>query len=140
MFLGEHRHALDEKGRVIFPAKMREELGAQVVLQKGIEPCINVLPPEEWERQVQRVNELPTTNPEARRYSRFFFSQATGERIDKQGRLTIPAALREYAGLGQQVVIVGGGRRVEIWDADRWEAFRSEVEPNIENLATDLGI
>ena len=71
MFLGEHRHGVDAKGRVIFPVRMRSELGAQVVLQKGIESCLYVLPPDEWERQVQRVTELPTTNPEARRYARF---------------------------------------------------------------------
>lgn len=140
MFLGEHRHALDAKGRVIFPARMRADLGAQVVLQKGIEACLYVLPPDEWDRQVQRVTELPTTNPDARRYARHFFSQASSERIDAQGRLTIPQTYREYAGLDRDVVIVGTGRRVEIWDAARWESQRGSVEANLEDLARDLGI
>jgi MraZ protein len=119
---------------------MRSDLGAQVVVQKGIEPCLYVLPPDEWERQVQRVSELPTTNPDARRYARHFFSQASAERIDAQGRLTIPQTQRDYAGLERDVVIVGAGRRVEIWDASRWEAQRGAVETNLEDLARDLGI
>ena len=140
MFLGEHRHALDAKGRVIFPARLRESLGAQVVLQKGIDPCLYVFPPDEWERQVDRVSSLPTTRPEARRYVRFFFSQAQSERIDRQGRLTIPASFREYAGLEREVVVVGAGSRVEIWDAGRWERHRSETEAGVEDFTSELGI
>lgn len=140
MFLGEHRHALDTKGRVIFPVRLREELGAQVVLQKGIDPCLYVLPPEEWERQVERVKALPTTKPEARRYARFFFSQAQSERIDRQGRLTVPQAFRTYAGLERDVVIVGVGSRVEIWDADRWEQHRSQSEAEVTDFAGELEI
>jgi MraZ protein len=119
---------------------MREDLGAQVVLQKGIERCLYVLPPDEWERQVQRVNQLPTTNPEARRYARHFFSQSSSERIDKQGRLTVPQGFREYAGLDRDVVIVGTGSRVEIWDAEAWETQRADVEGRLEDLSSDLGI
>ncbi len=140
MFLGEHRHALDAKGRVIFPVRLREALGAQVVLQKGIDPCLYVLPPEEWERQVERVSALPTTKPEARRYARFFFSQAQSERIDRQGRLTVPQAFRSYAGLEREVVIVGAGTRVEIWDAERWEQHRSQSEAEVEDFAKELEI
>jgi transcriptional regulator MraZ len=140
LFLGEHRHALDEKGRLIFPARMREDLGAQIVLQKGIDPCLYVFPPDEWERQVQNVTSLPTTKPEARRYARFFFSQASSERIDRQGRLTVPPAFRDYAGLTRDVVVVGAGARVEIWDAARWETQRSEAEANVEDFTSELGI
>lgn len=140
LFLGEHRHSLDAKGRVIFPVRMRSDLGAQVVVQKGIEPCLYVLPPDEWERQVARVTDLPTTNPDARRYARHFFSQASSERIDGQGRLTIPQAFRDYAGLEREVVIVGAGRRVEVWDATKWDAQRDAVESGLEDLTRDLGI
>lgn len=140
MFLGEHRHALDAKGRVIFPVRLRETLGAQVVLQKGIDACLYVFPPDEWERQVERVSSLPTTRPDARRYARFFFSQAQSERIDRQGRLTIPASFRDYAGLEREVVIVGAGSRVEIWDAGRWEQHRTETEAGVEGFASELEI
>jgi MraZ protein len=140
LFLGENRHALDDKGRVIFPARMRDELGAQVVLQKGIEACVYVFPPEEWEREVEKVNSLPSTKPEARRYRRYFFSQAQSERIDRQGRLTIPQAFRTYAGLTKDVVIAGVGPRVEIWDAAKWDGHRTESEDTVEEFASDLGI
>jgi MraZ protein len=140
LFLGEHRHGLDDKGRVIFPARMRDGLGGQVVLQKGIDPCVYVFPPEEWERQVANVTQLPTTKPEARRYARFFFSQAQSERIDKQGRLTVPQSFRSYAGLEREVVIVGAGPRVEIWDAGQWESQRAEAESNVEEFSSELGI
>ena len=140
LFLGEHRHALDDKGRVIFPARMRDELGAQVVLQKGIESCVYVFPPEEWEREVEKVSSLPTTNPQARRYRRFFFSQAQSERIDRQGRLTIPQGFRDYAALTKDVVIAGVGQRIEIWDAGAWDAQRSESEDTVEDFASELGI
>jgi MraZ protein len=140
LFLGEHRHALDEKGRIIFPARMREDLGAQVTLQKGIDPCVYVFPPDEWERQVANVASLPTTKPEARRYARFFFSQAQTERVDRQGRLTVPASFREYAGLSRDVVVVGAGQRVEIWDATRWEQHLGEAEQGVEEFTSELGI
>ena len=140
MFLGEHRHALDEKGRVIFPVRLREELGSQVTLQKGIDPCVYVFPPAEWERQVANVASLPTTKPEARRYARFFFSQAQTERVDRQGRLTVPQSFREYAGLQREVVIVGAGLRVEIWDAERWASQLMEAEGNVEQFSSELGI
>jgi MraZ protein len=140
LFLGEHRHALDEKGRIIFPVRLRDELGAQVTLQKGIDPCVYVFPPEEWERQVANVASLPTTNPAARRYARFFFSQAQTERIDRQGRLTVPQAFREYARLQRDVVIVGAGARVEIWDADTWASHVADVEGTVEEFSSELGI
>lgn len=140
MFLGENRHALDEKGRVIFPARMRDELGATVVVQKGVGPFITVSPLDEWEREVERVNSLPTTKPEARRYRRYFFSQAQSERIDRQGRLTIPQSYREYAGLGRDVVIAGVGSKVEIWDANAWDAHQRDSESTVEDFSAELGI
>jgi len=140
LFLGEHHHALDAKGRLIFPVRLRTELGAQVVLQKGIERCLYVYPPDEWDRQVEAVRSLPTTDPNARRYTRFFFSQASSESLDKQGRLTIPQGFRDYAGLQRDVVIAGNGPRVEIWDAGAWDAQRDEVESNVDDFSRQLGI
>lgn len=140
MFVGEHAHSLDGKGRVIFPARMRDPLGPQVVLQKGIERCVYVFPPEEWDRQVGRLSELPQTNPDARRYVRFFFSQASREQIDRQGRLTVPSAFREYAGLEREVVIVGAGNRVELWDRQAWEQQRAQAEAELPEFTSKLGI
>ena len=140
MFLGEHHHSLDAKGRLIFPVRMREDLGAQVVLQKGIERCLHVYPPEDWARRVADVQGLPTTDPDSRRYARFFFSQASSEQLDKQGRLTIPQAFREYAELDREVVIVGAGARVEIWNAAAWEEQRRAAESDVPEFTKQLGI
>jgi MraZ protein len=140
-FVGEHVHTLDAKGRLIFPVRMRDQLGPQVTLQKGIERCVYVYPPDEWERRVRDVNEkLPMTDPNARRFARFFFSQASREQVDRQGRLTIPPAFREYAGLEREVVVVGNGPRAEIWDRAAWEQHRAEAEASIEEIAAKLGI
>jgi MraZ protein len=140
LFLGEHYHSLDQKGRIIFPARMRDELGAQVVLQKGIERCLYVYPPEEWNKRVEEVGSLPQTNPDARRYARFFFSQASSEQLDRQGRLTIPQAFRTYAALDREAVIVGAGTRVEIWDRPTWERQREDVEAQVPDFTQQLGI
>lgn len=140
LFVGEHHHSLDAKGRVIFPVRMRDELGAQVVIQKGIDRCLYVHPPQAWDEQVRKVTSLPTTNPAARRYARFFFSQASSEQLDRQGRLTIPQAFREYAGLDREVVIVGAGPRVEIWDRAAWDEHRREAESDVEQFASELDI
>lgn len=140
MFLGEHYHSLDAKGRVIFPVRFRDELGAQITLQKGIDRCLYVYPPDEWARQVEVVRSLPKTKPDARRYARFFFSQALSEQLDKQGRLTIPQPYREYADLDREVVIVGAGTHVEIWSRDVWERQRTEAESTVTDFSQELGI
>lgn len=140
MFVGEFRHSLDEKGRIVFPVRMRDDLGAQVVLQKGLERCIYVFAPEQWEREVEKVSSLPQTDPKARQYARFVFSSASAERVDRQGRLTVPQAFREYAALDRDAFVVGAGQRVEIWEAERWEAQRSETEANLPEITTELGI
>lgn len=140
MFLGEHRHSLDAKGRVIFPTRYRDELGTQVVVQKGLERCLFVYPQAEWEQVEAKVKGLPTTNPKARRYARFFFSQASQERVDAQGRLTIPQPFRGYADLDSQVVIVGAGARLEIWDQASWDEQMSDAESHVDEFAEQLGI
>jgi MraZ protein len=119
---------------------MRDELGPQVVVSKGIDRCLHVFPIKEWERQVERVRSLATTNRNARNYARFFFSQAAPAEVDKQGRLTVPQAFRDYAGLDREVVVAGNGDRVEIWDAARWSQHVTEVESGIEDFASELGI
>lgn len=141
MFLGEHRHSLDAKGRVIFPTRYRDELGTQVVVQKGTERCLLVWPAAAWQEIEEKVRSLPTTtDPKARKFARFFFSQASLERVDGQGRLTIPQPLREYADLSREAVIVAAGNRLEIWNAPTWDSHVSEVEENVDEFAEQLGI
>ncbi len=116
-------HSLDAKGRVIMPAKFRERLGEKIWITSGLEGgCLYVYPNDEWERIESQFQELPTlTNKDARRFQRYFFSNADDRDIDKQGRVLIPPLLREQAGLEDEVVLVGVFDHIEIWSKDRWQ-------------------
>lgn len=128
MFLGTHTPRLDEKGRLILPAKFREELAGGLVITKGQERCLYVFPTAEFKRLAQELQSQPVTNKAARAYGRVFFASAHDEVPDKQGRVTIPAHLREYAGLQRDVVVIGASNRVEIWDQQAWEQYLAENE------------
>ncbi len=121
MLMGEYNHSLDPKGRLIVPAKLREQLGELFVLSKGLDGCLFAFPPREWQRFEQKLQTLPLTDKEARKFSRYFLAGATEVELDKQGRALIPQSLREAASLTRDVVLCGVGNRVEIWDKDRWE-------------------
>ena len=126
MFLGTHTPRLDEKGRLILPAKFRDELAGGVVITKGQERCLYVFPAPEFTRIAGQLRETPMTHKAARAYGRVFFASAHDEVPDKQGRVTIPAHLREYAGLDRDVVVIGASSRVEIWDTAAWESYLAE--------------
>jgi MraZ protein len=131
MFLGTHSPKLDEKGRLFLPAKYREELARGVVLTKGQERCVSVWPVAEFERATE---ELKTTQASlvtakaARDYNRILFSGASDEMPDKQGRVTIPQQLRDYAGLERDCVVIGANTRLEIWDEASWTAYLADQE------------
>lgn len=126
MLIGEYRHSLDSKGRVNFPAKLREDLGELFILSKGLgDECLFVYSQEEWGKLTDKLNRLPLSK--ARALQRFLFSGATQAQPDKQGRVLIPQNLREYAGLQKELVIVGASNRAEIWDEQRWERMCEEV-------------
>ncbi|MFO7294659.1 MAG: division/cell wall cluster transcriptional repressor MraZ [Caldicoprobacter sp.] len=143
MFIGEYQHIIDSKGRVIMPAKFREGLGERFVLTKGLDHCLFVYPNEEWAILEKKLRSLPLTNKDARAFIRFFFAGACECELDKQGRILIPANLREYAGLEKDVVIIGVSTRVEIWSKDRWDEYNSasnlDHETIVERMA-ELGI
>jgi len=128
MFLGTHAPRLDEKGRLILPAKFREQLEEGVVVTRGQERCLYVFPASEFERLADQLRQAPVTSKQARDYMRVFLSGASDEVPDKQGRITIPPALRSYAGLARDCTVIGAGHRVEIWDAAAWESYLSEQE------------
>ena len=121
MFIGEYNHTLDSKGRLIVPSKLRESLGERFFLTKGLDGCLSVYPTEEWGFFMGKLKKLPMTNKDARKFSRFFLAGATECEIDKQGRILIPANLREFAKLEKDAVIVGVGTRLEIWDKEIWQ-------------------
>jgi MraZ protein len=128
MFLGTHNPRLDDKGRLFLPAKFRDRLADGLVVTRGQERCLYVFPMDEFVRLAGQMQQAPTTSRAARDYMRVFLSGASDEVPDKQGRVTIPAALREYAGLSRDCTVIGTGARVEVWDTDAWNAYLQSTE------------
>ena len=128
MFLGTYTPRLDEKGRVILPAKFREELSEGLVLTRGQERCLYVFSAQEFQRVYEQMRSAPLSSKQARDYIRVFLSGASDEQPDKQGRVTIPQALRDYAGLGKDLTVIGAGARAEIWDSAVWNSYLEEQE------------
>ncbi|MCL2033251.1 MAG: division/cell wall cluster transcriptional repressor MraZ [Oscillospiraceae bacterium] len=127
MLIGEYQHSLDDKGRVNFPAKLREGLGARFIITKGLDNCLFVYSEDEWQILEDKLKALPVSK--SRDVQRFFFAGACDVVPDKQGRVVIPQNLREYAGLTKDVMVIGASVRAEIWDKNRWVASCSEVTP-----------
>jgi MraZ protein len=141
MFMGEHSHSIDEKGRLIIPSKFRDELGEKFVLTRGLDGCLCVYPQVEWQRLEEKLRSLPLTNKNARTITRFLVSGAATCELDKQGRILVPSALREYAGLEKDVVLSGNLERIEIWDKDKWAENSSyEDMDSIEIGLQDCGV
>ena len=138
MFLGTYTPRLDDKGRLILPAKFREQLEAGVVVTRGQERCLYVFPVAEFERLADQLRQAPVTSKQARDYLRVFLSGASDESVDKQGRVTIPTALRTYAGLDRDVAVIGAGQRVEIWDGPAWENYLAEQEQAFAEQAEEV--
>lgn len=128
MFLGTHMQRLDDKGRLILPAKFREELSNGLVITRGQEHCLTLFSTREFEDVHKQMRSAPMTSKDARDYLRVFLSGAAAEQPDKQGRITVPQILRNYASLNRDVAVIGMGNRVEIWDAPTWETYLSNTE------------
>ena len=134
---GEYQHNIDAKGRMIFPVKLREELGEGFVVFKGLDNCLNVYSKSDWEEFENKIAALPS---KARKMQRFF-SDSTVCEPDGQGRIIIPNSLREYAGLTKEVTIVGMQNRAEIWDTAAWKQYNSDVtSDDIAALMDDMGV
>jgi len=141
--MGEYQHNMDDKGRVIIPAKFREELGKKFVATRGLDNCLFVYPMQEWSILEKKLTTLPITSKNARTFVRFFFSGATECELDKQGRISIPLNLREYGELKKEIVIIGLANRVEFWAKEKWDGFLSDAGDSYEEIAAameDLGI
>jgi MraZ protein len=128
MFLGTHTPKLDDKGRVILPAKFWDELSNGLVITRGQERCLYVFTEREFENVHDKIRQAPVTSKVARDFLRVFLSGASQERPDSQHRVTIPAMLRDYANLGRELTIVGAGTRAEIWDTETWNAYYESTE------------
>ena len=136
MFMGEYNHTVDAKGRVIVPSKFREQLGEEFVVTKGLDGCLFVYENTEWKALEEKLHALPLTNANARKFSRFFLAGATTCEVDKQGRILLPAVLRDFAGIDKDAVLVGVGSRIEIWNRQLWE--EKNVYDDMEDIAENM--
>ncbi|TDM27255.1 transcriptional regulator MraZ [Macrococcoides caseolyticum] len=138
MFMGEFQHQLDAKGRMIVPAKFREELTEHFVITRGLDKCLFGYTLTEWAAIEEKLKALPLTRRDARKFMRMFFSGAIEVEMDKQGRINIPKHLMEYAGLSKEATVIGVSSRIEIWDRKLWSDFYEETEEEFETIAEEL--
>ncbi|WP_316568425.1 division/cell wall cluster transcriptional repressor MraZ [Neobacillus sp. YIM B06451] len=138
MFMGEYHHNIDNKGRLIVPSKLRDNLGEMFIITRGLDRCLFGYPLSEWKVIEEKLKALPLTKKDARAFTRFFFSGATESEIDKQGRINIPAPLLDYANLQKECVILGVSNRIEIWSKQIWEEYFQESEDSFAEIAENM--
>lgn len=126
MFMSQYNHTVDTKGRLIIPSKFREILGDEFVVTKGMDGCLFAYANDDWKVFEEKLTSLPITNKDARKFARFFLAGAAQVEVDKQGRILLPSHLREFGELEKDVVLVGVGSRIEIWNRDKWENENSD--------------
>ncbi len=139
MLMGEYFHALDDKGRLILPARLRDDLQDHFVMTKGLDGCLFFYAMDEWQKMEERLRSLPMTNANARAFQRLFLAGAQDVEVDRQFRITIPPRLREFAGVQKDVVLVGVSSRVELWALDRWTEYQSTAQAGYEDVAEKMG-
>ena len=137
MFTGTYRHAVDAKGRLFIPVRLREELGETFMVTRGLQNCLRLYPMKEWEAFAAKIAALPETRAKDVRH--YFFANAFDTSLDGQGRVALPADCRKFASLEKNVVLVGDDTRLEIWDEERWDALDAENYGNILPVLEELG-
>lgn len=138
MLIGEYEHSLDAKGRLIMPAKIREDIGEKFIITKGLDGCLFGFSQNEWANFEEKLKTLPLTNKNARDFVRFFLSGAIECEIDKQGRFLIASNLREYSNLEKEAVIIGVGTRIEIWNKEKWKTYNSDENISADEIAENM--
>ncbi|MBS6140200.1 division/cell wall cluster transcriptional repressor MraZ [Veillonella parvula] len=138
MFMGEYNHTIDTKGRMIIPAKIREQLGDLCIVTKGLDNCLAIYTAEAWKKISTALQSQSSTKASVRALKRFVFGSAAELEYDKQGRVLIPVPLREYASLDKQAVIVGAGDHVEIWSREKFDFYDEQVAESMEELVEGL--
>ncbi|NTW30844.1 MAG: division/cell wall cluster transcriptional repressor MraZ [Candidatus Moranbacteria bacterium] len=139
MFIGEYSHSIDPKRRLALPSKFRGELGSRVVVTRGLDRSLFVYPMKVWEALAEKLGTMPVGEAATRSFIRLQLAGATDVELDSQGRVLIPDYLKEYAGLGKNVVVVGLFNRLEIWGEDTWKTYKAEAEKNTDGIAEELG-
>ena len=140
MIIGEYTYSIDEKKRLLVPAKFRKSLGKKAIMTRGIDSCLVIYPVAVWGNLTKKWESLPTGQIDARGFTRIMLSGATDVELDKLGRILIPDHLKEYAFLKKNVVIIGLSNRIEIWDEIRWREYKGKMEKTVSEMAQQLGI
>lgn len=138
LLLGTYTPKIDAKGRVALPAKFRSQLGQGLVMARGQERCVYLLPFDEFRRIASQIQRTSVGNKAAREYLRVFLSGAVDQEPDKQGRIVVPQMLRDYANLGSDIVVIGVGTRAELWNKDAWESYLAQKEEGYSDIADDV--
>ena len=138
MFIGEYYHNLDAKGRIIIPAKFRDELHGTLLLTRGLDGCLTIYSTEKWEKIFEEINKLPETKKATRQYIRMLTANACECTLDNQGRILIPANLSGSVNITKECVVVGANSHVEIWDKATWNAYMDDASENFEDIAESL--
>ncbi len=139
MLIGEYSHNLDSKKRVSIPAKLRKEIGDKAVLTRGLDRCLFLFTAKSWEELSEKISKLSMGQLESRGFARLLLSGASEVELDQLGRVLIPDYLRDYAGLQKTVIVAGVGNRLELWNAERWEDYKRDLEKNGDKIAEKLG-
>lgn len=139
MFIGEYHHKIDEKGRLAVPTKFRERLKSGAVVTKGLDGCLFLYTMEEWEKLAEKIANLPMSQANTRSFARLMLAGAMDVSLDKQGRVILPDYLRQYAAISKGVVISGLYNRLEIWDEEKWETYKTSMEESSNEVAEALG-
>jgi len=135
MFFGEFGHTIDEKARLTIPSKYRDTLDHGLVITRGLDRCLYIFPLEEWEQLSVKIRQLPMTDLDSRAFVRFLFSGASDCIPDRQGRVVIPANLRAYAGLNDNVIVAGSHNHLEVWDSEAYQTLNAKIESDPQGLA-----
>ncbi|GEN49682.1 division/cell wall cluster transcriptional repressor MraZ [Alkalibacterium pelagium] len=138
MLLGEYKHNIDAKGRLIIPSKFREDLGERFIVTRGLDGCLFGYPMQEWTLLENKLKQLPLAKKESRTFTRFLYSAATECSLDKQGRINLPSPLINHAALEKTCYIIGVSDRIEIWSEEKWEVFSQDADQSFEEIAEEM--
>jgi MraZ protein len=138
MFMGSYKNSIDAKYRMIVPAKYREELGLKCVITQGIDRCLYIYPMAEWENFAEKLKQLPKADTRARNFVRHFYGNAEECEIDRQGRVTIPQALRDYGNISKELLTIGDGEKIEVWSREIWKEDQAANQMDGEDIARGM--
>ena len=139
MFIGEYIHSIDNKKRLAIPARFRKEFGEKAILTRGLDNCLFLYPLQEWQRFSEKLGQLSMGQANTRSFARLMLAGASEVDFDNLGRILIPDYLKNYADLKKKIIVAGVLNRLEIWDREKWEKYKEEIEKNTDAIAEKLG-